>query len=203
MLKWINKINLTLLIALIGGIPGLFQVWQIITDKPVLKGEILHFIAGDIGGDKGPEPIRIGREEFPTSLLIYFYLTNYKNKPVLLLNTYQLYIKTNKKTVQAKPYYFDPDKVYFGFVDNKSPQGFNFKEDYLVSKKNLDPIGYGCIMKGWVSFVVPIKKEEFMKNGTKFTLIISDVFKRKYKIKSIFKEGERGMQYFPISGISF
>jgi hypothetical protein len=211
MIQWIKNITWTptLIIATIGCITGvvacivgIINTLVVLCNRPVLKGSIDHFITGQFGDSTGKlTPLEINKKKYPTMLLIYFWVTNYKQNPTRLINKYTLYIKTGGEKIKAAPHYMDPAKAQF-FFSEAQPGGFDFKRDYLIVKQDVEPITYGSIFKGWVSFAVPLKREEFMKEGVEFILKIEDVFKRKYEIKYTYKENDKGSMYFPISGMT-
>ena len=141
---WFKRLEIwVLLIAIVGGVPGIVAIFSFIQDRPILRGEIHHFITG-----QPILPIIINGKSHPTTLLVYFYVTNHKKNPVRLLNRYKLDIYVDGKRIEAPSYYIDPKTACFSFTNENQVKNFTFEKDYLLSKTDLPPIKYGEIIKG-------------------------------------------------------
>ncbi len=194
--SWYKSLSfLALVVALIGGIPGLIQTYSFFTDKPKINGEVVFVVTGT----KQP-PEMINNKEYPTGVLVYVVLTNQSERAITLANYYKLDIRLHNGTVEAKPFMIrDTDNMLF--EKQAELGGLDFRRDYLLLKDKLGPIKYGDIIKGWVSFVVDRQWDEIVKDGVEYQLYVKDVFGNWHKIKKhvMSSSADKKPKYFSIA----
>lgn len=190
-LFWVDTI--AKILGIFGFVFGLLNTKRLY-DRPDLRGDVFFLVHGEMS----PPPVIEGRN-CPTLLVVYFWITNHKDKPVQLTQRYSLTLKIKNKRVKTFPYYIDPDKAVFSF-QKESPANLNFKKNYLLSRADLSPIPYGGILKGCVSFAVPLERSEFVKDGTKILLEVEDVFFKKHKIEWKYGKEDSAPKYVPLMG---